>query len=413
MRMNLQHSLKLKTRWRHAIVLFALLGVISLPVNLGLSQVKSQKRVTALQLGEAAEGARVTIVSDSPLNDYEAFRRGDRFYVKIPLADFAAAKPNLRGNGFDDVQVQKAGDSVIVSFKLQPGATARVDQRSNRLDVIFSSVGIARSVPSVNALKTYPSSRNRRNTTDAEATAGPVPPTSSSSSGPSRSSEYAGTSSENTSNSVRAALRADGSSRRSLAQTRDSQNSRGNLAAKNTHSQSTPLPAGASSPAAMVSPLSTPVPPAAYATPSTANSQYPAGVSAPAKSNTAGVSSWDSRIQFLKAWATLNRSALIVGGVIALALLAGAVLWSRLKGRGPATAKTLRKVSGKRVTEKVAGRIVVETMPPANPLAAKPSPSAPQPRSEAWVPQPAGAGFGTAGTHPQRDADQDREVFEL
>lgn len=406
--MNLQHSLKLKNRWHAAIVFFALLGLISVPANLSLSQVKSQKRVTALQLGEAAEGSRVTIVSDSALNDYEAFRRGDRFYVKIPLADFAAATPNLRGNGFEDVQVQKAGDSVIVSFKLQLGATARVDQRSNRLDVIFSSVSMPKSVPAVNALKTYPTSRNRRNTADAEAAAGPIPPMSSSLPGPSRISEPVVNYSEDTSNNTRSTMRADGSSRRSFAQTRDGQNSRGNLSARNVTSQSTTLPSSASSPATMAIPLSTPVPPSAYATPYAANSQYPAGVSSTAKSKTPEVSTWDSRIQSLKAWAKLNRSALIVGGIIALALLAGAVLWSRLKSRGPATAKTSRKVSGKRVTEKVAGRTVVETVPPTNPLA-----NAPQPRREAWVAQPAAAGFGTAVTHQPRDADQDREVFEL
>lgn len=79
----------------------------------------------------------MTVVSDSALNDYEAFRRGDRFYVKIPLADFSSALPQLRADGFEDVQVQRVGDNVVVSFKLQPGATARVEQRSNRLDVIF------------------------------------------------------------------------------------------------------------------------------------------------------------------------------------------------------------------------------------------------------------------------------------
>jgi len=37
----------------------------------------------------------VTIVSDSALNDYEAFRRGDRFYVKIPQAEFAFSQTAL------------------------------------------------------------------------------------------------------------------------------------------------------------------------------------------------------------------------------------------------------------------------------------------------------------------------------
>ena len=105
----------------------------------GAAQLRDQRHVTAIQPGGAAEGSRVTVVSDSPLIDYEAFRRGDRFYVKIPLADYSSAAPHFRADGFEDVQVQKVGDSLIVSFKLQPGATARVEQRGNRLDVVFTA----------------------------------------------------------------------------------------------------------------------------------------------------------------------------------------------------------------------------------------------------------------------------------
>lgn len=107
--------------------------------TLGTAQVRDRKRVTAIQLGGAAEGSRVTVVSDSTLADYEAFRRGDRFYVKLPKADYRSAAPRFRANGFEDVRAQQVGESLIVSFKLQPGATARVDQRGNRLDVVFSA----------------------------------------------------------------------------------------------------------------------------------------------------------------------------------------------------------------------------------------------------------------------------------
>lgn len=79
--------------------------------------------------------------TDSALSDYEAFRRGDRFYVKIPSAEFTSAVPHLRADGFEDVQGERVGDSVIVSFKLQPGASARVHQRLNGLDVVFSAPG--------------------------------------------------------------------------------------------------------------------------------------------------------------------------------------------------------------------------------------------------------------------------------
>lgn len=139
MKINLLKNLTIKNRTRSGLALLASLISIWIALVPGAAQSKSQKRVTSLQIGEGSEGARVTIVSDSLLNDYEAFRRGDRFYVRIPLADFTSGRPGFQGDGFDDVQVQKIGDSVVVSFKLQPGASARVDQHSNRLEVIFSS----------------------------------------------------------------------------------------------------------------------------------------------------------------------------------------------------------------------------------------------------------------------------------
>ncbi len=124
---------------RFGAVLLASVCLVWIAFISSSAQLKNQKRVTSVEMGQAAQGARVTIVSDSVLSDYEAFRRGDRFYVRIPLAEFAFSQPRFQGDGFEDVQVQKVGDSVVVSFKLQPGASARVDQRSNKLDVIFTA----------------------------------------------------------------------------------------------------------------------------------------------------------------------------------------------------------------------------------------------------------------------------------
>jgi hypothetical protein len=163
MKNNYLKSLILENKRRGGVALVFFICLILLVMTPGAAQLRNQRRVTALQLGDAAEGSRVTIVSDSPLNDYEAFRRGDRFYVKIPLADLSSAVPHLRANGFADVQVQRVGDGLIISFKLQPGATARVDQHANRLDVVFSS-------PNKNA---YNNSASRDRGYDA---AGPMPP---------------------------------------------------------------------------------------------------------------------------------------------------------------------------------------------------------------------------------------------
>src|SRR6185503_10587087 len=108
--------------------------------------------------------SRVALSSDQSLNDYEAYRRGDRFYVKIPPADVPRAEI-VRGRAFGDVKVQRSADSTVVSFRLQPGATARVEQRGNKLDVVFK----------------MPAGSSAANTTNREvarSNAGPLPPNS-------------------------------------------------------------------------------------------------------------------------------------------------------------------------------------------------------------------------------------------
>src|SRR5262249_50246414 len=72
--------------------------------------------------------------------DYEAYRRGDRFYVKIPAADVPRAEA-VRGRGFADVSAQKNGSSTTLAFRLQPGSTAHVQQNGNRLDVVIAVAG--------------------------------------------------------------------------------------------------------------------------------------------------------------------------------------------------------------------------------------------------------------------------------
>jgi hypothetical protein len=96
--------------------------------------------VATLRSSNSSEGSRVAISSDQSLNNYEAYRRGDRFYVKIPATDVPRAEA-LRGRGFDDVKAQRTGESTVVSFRLEPGATAHVEQRANKLDVVVSVPG--------------------------------------------------------------------------------------------------------------------------------------------------------------------------------------------------------------------------------------------------------------------------------
>jgi len=99
-----------------------------------------RQHFATLRSSDSPEGSRVALNSDQSLNDYEAYRRGDRFYVKIPAAEVPRTDA-IRGRGFADVKAQRSGDSTVVSFRLQPGATARVEQRSNRLEVVFTVAG--------------------------------------------------------------------------------------------------------------------------------------------------------------------------------------------------------------------------------------------------------------------------------
>jgi HEAT repeat protein len=96
------------------------------------------KRLTPLRTSDTADGSRATITSDGELNDYSAYRSGDRFIVVVPQAE-GAGGGGARGRGFEGAQVERRGKDVVYTFKLQKGATARVNQRFNRLDVQFSA----------------------------------------------------------------------------------------------------------------------------------------------------------------------------------------------------------------------------------------------------------------------------------
>ncbi len=78
------------------------------------------------------------ITSDGALNEYSAYRSGERFYVVIPEADAPRLLSSLRGRGFEDMRVQKRGNDVMISFRLLQGASARVSQKFNRLEILIT-----------------------------------------------------------------------------------------------------------------------------------------------------------------------------------------------------------------------------------------------------------------------------------
>jgi hypothetical protein len=111
--------------------------------NTNTAAAAQNKSITPLRASETPDGSRITITSDGALNDYSAYRSGDRFYVEIPSAEAPRLLSNLRGRGFDDVRVQKRGNNVILSFRLLAGAAARVNQKFNRLEIIITVPALA------------------------------------------------------------------------------------------------------------------------------------------------------------------------------------------------------------------------------------------------------------------------------
>lgn len=99
----------------------------------------SRKTILPLTVTDTSEGSHITIKSDAALNDYSAYRSGDRYYVVIPDANFPVTQRGLSGRGFDDVKVQKRGRDVVLSFRLQAGTNARISQRFDTLDVELTS----------------------------------------------------------------------------------------------------------------------------------------------------------------------------------------------------------------------------------------------------------------------------------
>ncbi|MBV9928853.1 MAG: HEAT repeat domain-containing protein [Acidobacteria bacterium] len=100
------------------------------------------KRVVGVRSSDSGSGSRVTITADDTLKDYSAYRSGDRFYVVLPKAA-AGARGSGSGRGYSDMQVQQRGDSVVLSYRVAPGAKPRVEQKFNRLDVVFDVPGDA------------------------------------------------------------------------------------------------------------------------------------------------------------------------------------------------------------------------------------------------------------------------------
>lgn len=96
------------------------------------------RRIAPLRYTDTPEGARVTVTSDAPLSDYSAYRRGENYYVRIPQAEFDVTQRGAVGRGLASTTIEQTEGDVLLTFRLEAGATARVEQNFNRLEIIFT-----------------------------------------------------------------------------------------------------------------------------------------------------------------------------------------------------------------------------------------------------------------------------------
>lgn len=427
MKIKFLKSVALENKRRRGVALLSLVCSIWFAVTPGGAQSPNQKRITALQLVAAAAGSRVTIVSDSALNDYEAFRRGDRFYVRIPLAESTSALPHCCADGFEDIQVQRVGDSLVVSFRLQPGATAHVDQRSNRLDVIFSApnrslrnnaANVASGSAAVGRAEN-PQTRQDR----GRDSAGPIPPGSA--------LAYR--------DRTTAASESDGNEGRAPQSARSQINPRidsNRAAIRSGNNQSTTGNAA----------VKTPVPfPSSILTPSTSSSYPPLTTFTPASSSsksadnsTRGLVNWQGRGKSALQWMSANRLATLLGALLLLSLVLYLATAFQRRRKSVAKPKRVKSKVQPRVQPKVpptyspdadenevvsAGPVIsgvssnqrkelVSDYAP-RPARAASAPSVAASSAHPWVITQPSIVSPTAGPDEYSSEEEEREVFEL
>lgn len=113
------------------------LSGLTTSADVSTSRRPERKRLVMLRRNETPEGWRFTLTSDAPLGDYRSFAEGERVCVLIPQAAFVSTRGNESGRGFAEMRIEQRDENLMLSFRLQQGATVAVNQNFNRLDVIF------------------------------------------------------------------------------------------------------------------------------------------------------------------------------------------------------------------------------------------------------------------------------------
>ena len=98
------------------------------------------KRMT-LGVAETAEGSRVRITSDAPLDGCRTFAEGGRFFVVVPEADagLLAASGATSARGFTRVEAGQRGGDALIAFTPAAGFEPRARASFNRLEILFAA----------------------------------------------------------------------------------------------------------------------------------------------------------------------------------------------------------------------------------------------------------------------------------
>jgi BMFP domain-containing protein YqiC len=102
-------------------------------------------RIVLLRLVDAPAGARVTVASDAPLDDYSTRFEGDNFFLLIPHSRATGAQGRLSGSGFTGALLEQREGDVLLSLRVQAGARMRISKGFNRLELDFSAAPAARA----------------------------------------------------------------------------------------------------------------------------------------------------------------------------------------------------------------------------------------------------------------------------
>lgn len=135
--------------------------------NSARPQTSQSRSVTALRRSETPQGSRLSIISDGTLNDYSAYRMGDRFFIIIPRARAPVKQPGS-GQGFAQLRVEPRGNDLLLSFRVPEGRNARVSQRFNKLDILLESSGASASSTNGNSNSAADTRNKNANKNEAE-----------------------------------------------------------------------------------------------------------------------------------------------------------------------------------------------------------------------------------------------------